>query len=223
MVERLIWKSMRVPCQLQGLHAGAVWPRVRQLLNGAAVLAVMLPAFAVNAQTYRCQSSSGTYFSDRPCSPSTGSKIGGYGPLQPSTSAGYPSRVPPVARVEDHVKYLSAGCASISEAIRTGPNRGVRLDVIQGLREEYRRKCLVEDQEARTNARRDATAEEASMLAQRDADRNKREQTRVKADQCAGMRDVISTKRKRERELNATEVAALRSLESSYNDRCVSR
>lgn len=196
---------------------------MRQLLKGAAVLAALVPGLAVNAQTYRCQSSSGTYFSDRPCAPATGSKMGGYGPLQPSTSAGYPSRVPPVAKVEDHVKYLSAGCASISEAIRTGPNRGVRMDVIQGLREEYRRKCLVEDQEARINARRDATAEEASMLAQRDAARNERDQTRMKADQCAGMRDVISTKRKRERELNATEVAALRTLENSYNERCVSR
>jgi hypothetical protein len=128
-----------------------------------------------------------------------------------------------VAKVEDHVKYLGSGCASISEAIRTGPNRGVRMDVIQGLRDEYRQKCSIEDQEARSRASQDSTAEQASKLAQRDAARSQQQQARVQADQCAGMRDVISTKRQRERELNPTEVAALRSLESSYNERCVAR
>jgi hypothetical protein len=37
------------------------------------------------------------------------------------------------------------------------------------------------------------------------------------------MRDVIALKRSRERQLNETEVAALRSLESTYNSRCLSR
>lgn len=195
-----------------------------RLLNRAGVLvACLLPALAVHAETYRCRSGNSTYFSDRPCPTATTPQIGGYGPLRPSVSSPYPTRLPPVAKAEDHVKYLSSGCASISEAIRTGPNRGVRMDVIQGLREEYRQKCSIEDQDARNSARQDATAEQASKLAQRDAARSQQQQARAQADQCAGMRDVISTKRQRERELNPTEVAALRALEHSYNERCLAR
>lgn len=195
----------------------------RWLISCATMLAAFLPALAAGAETYRCRSGSGTYFSDRPCPAATGGQMGGYGPLNPYATTPYPTRLPPVAKAEDHVKYLSSGCASISEAIRTGPNRGVRMDVIQGLRDEYRRKCSIEDQDARNSARQDATAEHASKLAQRDAARTEQQLARMKADQCAGMRDVIATKRQRERQLNATEVAALRSLESSYNERCVSR
>jgi hypothetical protein len=150
--------------------------------------------------------------SDRPCSTATDAKLGGYGPLGATPTSPYAIRVAPVAKAEDHVKYLGSGCASISEAIRTGPNRGVRMDVIQGLREEYRQKCAIEDQDARSRARQDATAEQATKLAQRDVAQSQQQQAKAKADQCAGMRDVIATKRLRERDLNATEVAALRSL-----------
>jgi hypothetical protein len=60
-------------------------------------------------------------------------------------------------------------------------------------------------------------------LAQRDSAANERAQAQQRTDQCAGMRDVIALKRSRERQLNDTEVVALRSLESTYNTRCLSR
>ncbi len=197
--------------------------RMRQLLTRAAVLVALLPALGVHAETYRCRSGSRAGYSVRPCAPPNYAKLGGYGPLGATPTSPYAIRVAPVAKAEDHVKYLGSGCASISEAIRTGPNRGVRMDVIQGLREEYRQKCAIEDQDARSRARQDATAEQATKLAQRDVAQSQQQQAKAKADQCAGMRDVIATKRLRERDLNATEVAALRSLESSYNERCVAR
>jgi hypothetical protein len=52
-----------------------------------------------------------------------------------------------------------------------------------------------------------------------------REQAAQLEHQCAGMRDVIGLRRKREREntLNAAEIAQLRQLEGSYNERCLKR
>jgi hypothetical protein len=123
--------------------------------------------------------------------------------------------------MQEHVKYLGSGCASISEAIRTAPARGVRGDVISGLQEEYHQKCSIEDQDARNQLRQEKSLQVQAGLAQRDGAINERKQAKVKSEQCAGMRDVIALKRKREKELNEKEVAALRDLERAYNDRCL--
>lgn len=48
-----------------------------------------------------------------------------------------------------------------------------------------------------------------------------KQQEKAKADRCNGMRDVISLKRKRERELNVKEIESLRALETAYNTSCV--
>ena len=120
------------------------------------------------------------------------------------------------------MKYLSPACADISEAIRTAPARGVRGDVVARLHEEYRDKCSFEDQDARRQQRQDARQERrARRLAQRDSAADERAQAQQRADQCNGMRDVIALKRSRESQLNETEVAALRSLENTYNSRCI--
>ena len=126
-------------------------------------------------------------------------------------------------QAQGHVKYLSPACADISEAIRTAPARGVRGDVVTGLHEEYREKCSLEDQDARRQLRQDEQMQQSEKVAQRDSIANERAQAQQRADQCAGMRDVIALKRSREKQLNETEVAALRSLEGNYNSRCLSR
>lgn len=121
------------------------------------------------------------------------------------------------------MKFLSPACADISEAIRTAPARGVRNDVITGLHEEYRDKYALEDQDARRQLRQDELKQQTERVAQRDGIANERAQAQQRAEQCTGMRDVIALKRGRERQLNETEVAALRSLEGTCNARCLSR
>jgi hypothetical protein len=135
----------------------------------------------------------------------------------------YSAPLPRAGKMQDHVKYLSPQCASISEAIRTAPSRGVRGDAIAGLHEEYRHKCGVEDQEARKQHSQDMADEYRRQRAERQAVASGRKEAQVRSDQCIGMRDVIATKRAREATLNPTEVEALRSLERSYNERCISR
>ena len=187
-------------------------------------LALLLAGAGAHAQSYRCSNGSSIYYSDRPCSSAPAGKLGAFGgnPRQ-APPATYSPQLPRAGKAQGHVKYLSPACADISEAIRTAPARGVRGDVVSGLHEEYREKCALEDQDARRQQRQDEQKQQSEKVAQRDSIANERAQAQQRADQCAGMRDVIALKRSRERQLNETEVAALRSLEGTYNARCLSR
>ena len=183
----------------------------------------ILATTAAQGQTYRCSSSSGTYFSDRPCaSIGTPTRLGAIGPAR-SVPDPYSPPLPGAPRAQEHVKYLSAECASINEAIRTGPSRGVRGNVLNSLQNEYRQKCELEDQDARKQVRDDERRQLQTKLAQRESAKAQRQQSEIRSAQCLGMRDVISLKRKRENELNDKEVSALRDLERSYNERCLTQ
>ena len=127
----------------------------------------------------------------------------------------------PVAKAQDHLKYLRPECVSISEAIRTGPARGVRSDVVQSLHEEYRRKCSFDDQEARKQVIDDNKMEWQSRIAQRDVNKAARQQAAANSDHCFAMRDAVSSKRKRHEQLDPQETMALRDLERAYNERCI--
>jgi len=188
-----------------------------------AFLTLLLAASVVQAQTYRCSAGGATYLSDRPCAVAPKTQLGGYGPVAPAPYLPYSPQVADAPKAQEHVKYLGSACASISEAIRTGPTRGVRGDVIRGLQEEYNQKCSIEDQDARRQAQQDRAQELQVKLADRDSAAHDRQQAKARVDHCAGMRDVIALKRKREPELNPTEVQALRELERAYNERCLAR
>jgi hypothetical protein len=182
---------------------------------------LILVCASASAQSYRC--SNGAY-SDRPCAGAQANSLRSYGPAThaqvPYTSATPTARAP---KVQDHVKYLTPECSSISEAIRTAPSRGVRGDTIAGLQEEYRQKCQYEDQDARRQVSQDASDQRNERIAQRNAAAIDRRQNQARADQCASMRDVIASKRARESTLNDSEVNALRSLERAFNERCIAR
>jgi len=141
-----------------------------------------------------------------------------YGPAR--TAPQYTSMPHAMPKAQEHVKYLSSACSSISEAIRTGPARGVKSDVMRGLYEEYRQKCSLEEQEARTQVHQDARAQQQVHVAQRERGAADKREANIRADRCLGMRDVISLKRKREAELNAKEIDALRALERTFNEVC---
>lgn len=186
-------------------------------------------AGAAQAQTYRCSAGGAAYYSDRPCAgtgaPASGqgTKLSGYGPAtRPMpASAGRTGGGP--QKTEAHVNYLRPECASISEAIRTGPSRGVKYDVLRDLQEEYREKCDDDDQAARRRVQEDRQRLQQAELNRQQVMLQARNEARLRDDQCANMRDVIGVKRRREAELNEKEVAALRSLEKTYNDGCLAR
>lgn len=191
--------------------------------RAALLLALGLAAGAAHAQTYRCVIGGRVHLSDRPCATGNASPMGYYGPAQNPRYERRPAPLPSAAKAPDHLKYLGAECASISEAIRTGPSRGVRGDVIGALHEEYREKCSAEDSDARRQLGDERRQQMQERVAQREAAQSQRQEAEARSAQCLGMRDVLTLKRKRAGELNATELAALRDLERSFNERCIVR
>jgi len=189
----------------------------------AAVVALLLAVPSVYGQTYRCSSGGSTHLSDRPCNDASKAQLGMYGPSRSATATPYSSQLPGVPRAQEYVKYLPSGCASIVEAIRTAPARGVRGDVVRALQDEYSQKCSLEDQDARNQLRQEKSQQQQIKLAERDGAVKERQQMQMRADQCGNMREVIALKRKRESDLNPMEVGALRDLERAYNERCISR
>ena len=190
-------------------------------IGRAAAFACLLVASAAHAQAYRCSAGGSTYFSDRPCGTGSSSKLGSYGPTRSAAPSTYSPQLADAPKAQDHVRYLGSGCASISEAIRTGPTRGVRGDVLRGLHEEYNQKCALEDQEARRQVSDERSQQNQQKLAQLEGVKQERQQARMRSEQCTGMKEVIVLKRKRESELNTKEVQALRDLEKGYNERCI--
>ena len=170
------------------------------------------------AQAYRCNVNGQTYYSDRPCNLET--KLQMYGPLRSPPETRSPPRPP---KADEHLLYLSSGCSAINEAIRTAPTRGVRPDGVQALREEYRQKCAMEDEDARRRVQQDKSAQRQTYIAQRDAAANEQRSSQDKQERCGAMRDVIALKRQRESQLNAKEVESLRALESTYDTTCIGK
>lgn len=183
----------------------------------------LLAGAAAQAQTYRCSNGGAVYYSDRPCTGAPAAKMGAYGDARAQNAVPVLRTPPRPGKPDEHIKYLNPACADIAEAVRTAPARGVRSDVVSGLRDEYREKCSLQDEEARRQHQQDVQAKRGQQRAEREALALQREQAQKQAAQCNGMRDVIALKRSREASLNETEIAALRSLESSYNGRCLGR
>jgi hypothetical protein len=192
----------------------------RLAVQTAAASVLLVGAAPLLAQGYRCSTGAQTHISDRPCNLET--KIGVYGPAE-RTAQPYSKRLPTPPKADEHLPYLGSGCSAINEAVRTAPSRGVGNEAINGLRDEYRRKCSMEDEDARKRVQEDKVAVRQTYVAQRDVAAAEQKQAGDRLHRCNAMRDVISTKRKRESEINAKEVEALRSLEKTYNSDCIAR
>jgi hypothetical protein len=184
------------------------------------LLLSIVPGLAA-AETFRCTTNGRIYYSDRPC------------PVEPKLQAvgprgtAYQAYVPPppgAPRADEHLKYLSAECAGISEAIRTAPARGVRnSETLRGLHDEYQQKCAFDDREAWQHVQQDRSQQMRQHEAEKSAAVAERRQANDRQDRCAAMRDIIGVKRKREAQMQPPEVEALRSLEKTYNETCLAR
>jgi hypothetical protein len=190
---------------------------------GAAIAAAAWAAApAASAQAmYRCKSGNSTYLSDRPCTTGAGSTLGTIGGAPANTyqqpSATYVQRPPKTA---EHVGYLSSACADIAEAIRTGPSRGVRGDVISGLYEEYRQKCSEDDAAARQRLSEDRRNERDAKRSVQTAAQQQQQQTRIASDQCNELLRILATKRRQTATMSDGERADLQRSETNYTERC---
>lgn len=197
--------------------------RVARAVFGAAIgAAAWAAAPAASAQSmYRCKSGNSTYLSDRPCTTGAGSTLGTIGAAPANTyqqpSGTYVQRAPKTA---EHVGYLSSACADIAEAIRTGPSRGVRGDVISGLHEEYRQKCAEDDAAARQRLSEDRRNERDAKRSVQTAAQQQQQQTRIASDQCNELLRILAAKRRQTATMSDGERADLQRSETSYAERC---
>lgn len=207
---------------------GSTTARVAQgLLSAMASMswiaaAALVAAPAASAQSmYRCKSGNSTYVSDRPCTSGAGSTLGTVGAVQnnpsPPPSGTY---VPRPAKTAEHVAYLSSACADIAEAIRTGPSRGVRGDVISGLHEEYRQKCSEDDAAARQRVAEDRRNERDARRTAQSASQQQQQQARIASDQCNELLRILAAKRRQTATMSDGERADLQRSETSYAERC---
>ncbi|HEX5685474.1 MAG TPA: hypothetical protein VFY73_15745 [Ideonella sp.] len=131
-------------------------------------------------------------------------------------------RLPAVDSASEINRHLSPRCASLNDAMRSAAQQG-NYNTMRDLRQEFTRKCADEAQAAVQTTYRERENEREQQQEQRRQAEQAQAQSRATAQQCDGMRDVIQSKRKRETTLNPTEVAALRQLEASFNERCLRR
>lgn len=117
-------------------------------------------------------------------------------------------------------RYLSPECARLNDGMRSAAKQG-NYNTVMDLRREFARKCADEVSDAYGQRQQDQMRQIEQRQDQKREQEAAQARTRAQGEQCLGMRDVIQSRRKREATLNPSEVAALRQLEASYNERCL--
>lgn len=165
-------------------------------------------------QRYTCTSNGRTYASSQPC-PSSGPLY--YGPVTSTPS--YEPRTAKLEQAPDTLKYLSPRCASLNDAIRTAPARGLKHDVISAMNREYRQQCSEDEGEARSKMSRERREDKQQRAEANKAEQQDRERTAIQAQQCGESKRILFAKRART-DLTAGEKADLQRFEDNYRSRC---
>ena len=177
-------------------------------------VAVLVSTGALAQARYSCRTPGGSlYFSDMPC---TGQLVFGGAPTPPSPP---PTYHPGVGQAPGHLQYMSPRCASLNDALRTAPARGLKSDTINTMRRDYQAECGENESEARSHYSRDASGQRQQKNAERQAQVVAQNQARLREQQCEESKRILITKRNRP-DLNEGERAELKRFEDNYRARC---
>lgn len=177
------------------------------------------------AQSFSCTTASGVrYLSKAPCP--VGSKPPGityHGPRPSQPSFRNPTTVA-VPRASEELTYMGSKCASMQEAIRTAPARGINAITVRDLRRNFDLEC--QDERQRALQRLATDKRESRQLAdekfkagqQQKLDAKQAEQKLM--DQCAEMRRSLH-QRKQRQATSEGEARDLALFEERYTLRCV--
>jgi len=167
-------------------------------------------------QRYTCTGSNGrSYASSQPC-PSNGMVY--YGPASNSSSS-YEPTIPKVDQAPATLKYLSPRCASLNDAIRTAPARGLKHDVIKQMRKEYDDECSESERQADAQLSKDRKDKTKQISDATQAERADKERAALREQQCGESKRILFAKRART-DLTEGEKADLRRFEDNYRSRC---
>jgi len=176
--------------------------------------AALMLATGVGAQArYECRTPGGSkYFSDRACS---GQLVYGAIPERPGSRPSYAG----VGEAPRYLQYMTPRCASLNDALRTAPARGLKYDTINTMRRDYQAECGDNEAEARTQHSRDVSADRQQKSAERRSQSIAQDQARLHEQQCEESKRILLAKRKRP-DLQEGERADLKRFEDNYRARC---
>jgi hypothetical protein len=192
---------------------------VRKTAAALMLLAAALPAAAQGV--YRCVTAGGTYLSDRPCTAGAPAPLRAIGP--PPQRPVAPSYIPPVGKAPEHLTYLSPACASLNDAIRTAPARGLKGQAINDLRAEYGRKCSEDESEAMQRLSRERNDERVARRNERAEQQAQQAQSAREREQCQELLRILHAKRQRFAAMTSGEQADFSRSEANYHARCGTR
>ncbi|WP_255429276.1 hypothetical protein [Ramlibacter albus] len=178
---------------------------------------LLLAAGSAAAQNrYQCRTSSGaTYLSDRPCSGESGMVYYGPAPSSPT----YTPAMPRLGEAPGHLRYMSARCSGLHDAIRTAPARGLKSDTLYTMQRDYQRECGEEEAEARTQFNRDQRDQRQQKVAERQSQAQAVERTKQQQAQCDESKRILAIKQRRT-DLSDGEKADLKRFEENFKSRC---
>lgn len=178
-------------------------------------LAMVSLCTGLQAQTrYVCTANGTTYQSTQPC---PGGGITSYGPV-PSRPSLDP-KIPKIGQAPTNLKYLSPRCASLNDALRTAPARGLKYDTISQMQQEYRQECAESESEANAMVSQERRDEREKANEARKAQALNKERTLMQQQQCGESKRILYNKRART-DLTDGEKADLRRFEENYRSRC---
>lgn len=176
------------------------------------------------AQVYNCTNPNGLRYQSRtPCP--VGSKPPGITYHGPKPSAQLRAPMPAsVPRAGEELGYMGPKCASMQDAIRTAPARGVDSRTLRDLRRNFELEC----QDERQSALRQLSADKREKRKQIDLEKREEQQQRRNAqdadqklmDQCAEMRRALHLRRQRA-STGEGDARDLQLFEERYQARCV--
>lgn len=193
-------------------------------LRLAMSLAATFAAAGGSAQTmYRCTSGSSVYFSDKPCNNS--GKLGAMAaaPARQEWQPNDRSYTPQLPKAAEHLTYLSGECASINEALRTAPSRGLRGQALVDLHTTYRDKCSYEDEQARHRLYDQKSTERKEREAEQKAQQQAQAQVALGKEQCYEMLRILHGKRQRIDTMTDGEKRDMQRFDANYEARCKGR
>lgn len=187
---------------------------------GAAVFLAFAPQSAHARSLHRCSNGASTYYSDKPCGVHSG-KMGAIGPAPERRHKAYKPPSRPMERAPEFLPYLSGQCASLHDAIRTGPTRGLEQQTLRNLRDEYRDKCAEDEREARGRMRKEAREQRDERKKQEQAASLERSRNVAEQDRCGEMKRIVRSRRARFDAMTDGEKADFLRFEDNYTDRCL--
>lgn len=181
----------------------------------ALATSLMLISVGAEAQSrYTCSSNGRTYQSTQPC---PGSGIVYYGPA--TNQPRYEAPIPKIGRAPANLKYLNPRCASLNDAIRTAPARGLNYDTISQMNREYGQECSESESEASAQMSQEHRDQKQQLKEAKATASQEKERASLREQQCGESKRILYTKRART-DLTEGEKSELRRFEENYRSRC---